>query len=145
LFAAGDHIHAVSLYRQIASGNDTLLASIARIHAGWAIADTASKKELETLLAPLTDSNNRWRGAALEILAYADVRSGNSARALKTYETLSADTSLPAPLRERAHIVADFLKAGGSKNYGTVPPPPSIAQRAGPIDIEPAAGGAPHK
>jgi hypothetical protein len=145
LYGEGNRDNAVSLYKQIAADSDPYLGAIARVHAGWALVETAPKAELQTLLAPLTDPNSRWRGAAREILGYADIRTGNDASALKTYESIAADSSLPGSLRERASIVATFLKAGGSKNYGTVPAPPSITKGAGPIDIVPAAGGTPHK
>jgi hypothetical protein len=145
LYGMGKNSDAISLYKQIAAGSDPYLGAVARIHAGWAMSETATIPELQTLVAPLTDPNSRFHGAALEILAYADMRIGNDAAALKTYQSLAADTKLPGALRARARIVATFLKAGGNKNYGSVPPPPDITKGTGPIDIVPATGGAPHK
>ena len=60
MLAAGLHDRAVELYKKIAADNNTLLADVARIRAGWAIADTAPKADLQTLLAPLTDPNSAW-------------------------------------------------------------------------------------
>lgn len=125
MLAAGMHDKAVDLYKAIASGTNPLLASVARIRAGWALADTAPKSELETLLAPLTDPTSAWRFMAREILAYADYRTGNTKAALAAYESLAKDAGAPNALRQRCGAMTVFLKAGGDENYGTVPPPPA--------------------
>jgi hypothetical protein len=127
LFAAGSQGAAVRLYQQIASSNDSYLSAVARLHAAWAISDGSSKSDVQSLLGPLTDPGNPWRQMAQEVLAYRDLRSGDAAAALKTYEELAADANAPASLRSRARALALFLKAGGDANYGTVPAPKPIA------------------
>jgi hypothetical protein len=123
LFAAGDHVAAIKLYEQIANGGDPYLGPIARLHAAWATVDGASKPELESLLAPLTDPSSPWRSMAQEVLAYEDLRMGNNAEALKAYQRLASDSNAPASLHTRATAMVRFLKGGGDINYGHVPQP----------------------
>ena len=53
LLAPGKTADAVALYKQIAAKEMRELGDVARIRAAWAMADTASKSDLQTLLAPL--------------------------------------------------------------------------------------------
>ena len=123
LFAAGSQGAAVRLYQQIATGSDPYLAAVARLHVAWAIVDGSSAAEVESLLAPLNDPGNPWHQLASEVLAYRDLRTGKTDTALKAYEGLEADVNAPSSLRTRAKAMVLFLKAGGDKNYGTVPQP----------------------
>lgn len=128
LFAANDHNAAIRLYRQIANQNDPYLSAVARLHAAWAIVDGASKSEVENLLAPLTDPTNAWHDLAQEVLAYADLRAGNSAAALKEYQQLAADPNASSSLKTRANAMVRFLNGGGAVTYGHVPQPTPTAQ-----------------
>jgi hypothetical protein len=121
--AAGNVADAISVYKQIIAGKDDMLGAIARIHAGWAIVDTASKSDVENLVSPLTASSSPWHAMAREILAYADYRTGDTQNALREYQDLLNDPNAPPQLRVRSEVMATFLKAGGDKNYGTVPEP----------------------
>jgi hypothetical protein len=58
---------------------------------------------------------------AREVIAYEDVRSGNTAKALRAYQQIAADPETPSSLKKRAEAMSRFLKAGGDANYGTVP------------------------
>jgi hypothetical protein len=152
MLTAGNTADALTIYKQIAAGKDEMLGAVARIHAGWAIADSASKSDVEAMVAPLTDPANPWHDLAREILAYADYRAGNNAAALKEYQAISNDTNATEQLRVRAKWMATFLQAGGAKNYGTVPPPPkpetpSPAQQnaASPAQPQAAPQGTPPK
>jgi hypothetical protein len=148
LFAANQHNAAISLYEQIAKQNDPYISAVARLHAAWTIVDGANKPEVETLLAPLTDPTSPWHDLAQEILAYADLRAGNTAAALKTYQQLSADPNAPSALQTRVKAMVRFLNGGGAITYGHVPQPPKTAQTnpllptpgnpAGPQSLKPA-------
>ena len=127
LLAAGNTDQAIALYKKIAAGDDPLLAAVARLREGWALVETTPRLQMETLLAPLTDPTSAWRYMAREILAYADYRAGKFAAAQKEYETLAAETKAPIGVRQRADAMMSFLKAGGDKDYGTVPPPKPAA------------------
>lgn len=122
LMASGNEKEAIALYKRIANGDDPLLAAVARIREAWAIVDKTPRLQMETLLAPLTDPTSPWRYMAREILAYSDYRTGKTAAAEKQFASLSADEKAPIGVRQRANAMATFLKAGGDKDYGTVPP-----------------------
>jgi hypothetical protein len=140
LYESGNHAEAIQIEKQIAAGNDPLLGAAARLHAAWSIVDTAPKAEVETLLAPLTDPASAWHYMAREILAYADVRAGDTDQAAKAFQSLAADPNSPSSLRARANAMATFLKAGGSANFGNMPQ--AIPMQA----LAPApAGGPPPK
>ncbi len=121
LMAAGNTKEAVALYKRVAAGDDPLLAAVARIREAWAIVDTTPRLQVETLLAPLTDPTSPWHYMAREILAYSDYRSGNTAAAEKQFVELAAEDKAPIGVRQRANAMATFLKAGGDKDFGSVP------------------------
>ncbi len=122
LLAAGNKSEGLSLYKTIAATNSPL-ASLARVRAAWAMADTAPKSELQTLLGPLTAPSSAWRFVAGEILAYADYHAGNLKAAQAEFEALAKNSDVPRTLRGRADAMATFIKGGGDKEYGTVPKP----------------------
>jgi hypothetical protein len=130
MMASGKTADALALYKKIAAGDNPLLGDVARIHQAWGVADTVSRADLEKLVAPLTDPASAWRYTAREILAYSDYRAGQTAKAAQEYASLAATQDLPTQLHERAMAMATFLKAGGDKNYGSVPQLPEDAAQA---------------
>src|SRR4029078_4039175 len=126
--ASGQRGDAIDLYKQIAKDDSGVIGAVARLRAGWAMADSASRKELADLLKPLDQPGNAWRPNAREVLAYADYRAMDSKSALAKYSELATGTESPEGLRNRAESMGSFLKNGGAVNYGTVPadavPPP---------------------
>jgi hypothetical protein len=122
LLAAGNRSEGLALYKSIAAGNSSL-APIARVRAAWAMADTAPKSELQSLLGPLTAPSSAWRFVAGEILAYADYHAGNLKAAGAAFESLAKNSDVPRTLRGRADAMATFIKGGGDKEYGSVPKP----------------------
>lgn len=130
MMASGKPADAIALYKKIVAGDNRLLGEVARVHEAWAIADTASHADLETLLAPLTEANSAWRYTALEILAYSDYRNGQTAKAAQEYASLAGIAELSPQLHERVAAMAAFLKSGGDKNYGSVPQLPDAAPPA---------------
>jgi len=121
MLASGQRPDAIALYKQIAKEDSGELGSVARLRAGWALADSASRGELVELLKPLDQPGNAWRPNAREVLAYADYRAMDTKSALAKYSQLALDPDSPQGLRSRAQAMAAFLKSGGSVNYGTVP------------------------
>jgi hypothetical protein len=116
----------------MAETNSSPLAAVARIRAAWATVDTAPRSEIETLLAPLTDQSSAWRFTAGEILAYADYRAGAYAQAQREFAAIAADKNASDTVRGRTKAMADFMNAGGDKNFGNVPKPalPAAADTA---------------
>lgn len=129
--AGGDRAKAVTLYQSLAAQDSGPIGSAARIRAAWALADIDSKADLQTLLAPLTDPNSAWRHMAREILAYSDYRAGQVKLAESEFRALANDAEAPEPLRRRAGAMASLMKAGGTANFGYVPPVEKPAAPAG--------------
>jgi hypothetical protein len=129
LMAAGNEKEAVALYQRIAAGDDPLLAAVARIRQAWAVVDKAPTAKMQTLLAPLTDPTSPWRFMAREILAYSNYRAGKTAMAEKEFARLATEDGAPSGVRQRANAMATFLKAGGDKDFGTVPILPEPAKQ----------------
>jgi hypothetical protein len=130
LLAAGRTPDAVKLYGEIASGGDEILAGVARIRLAWVNVDTTPRAQLQTDLAALSDPGSAWNPMAREILAYSDFRNGSTAQALAEYKRLATDKNAPAALHERAAAMANFLSAGGGRDYGTLPRPAPKAPAA---------------
>ena len=125
---------AVALYKDIANDDHGTVGAVARLRAGWLMADNAPRADLQTLLQPLLDPGSVWRQMAEEILAYSDYRAGKTLAATGEFAKLAADPAAPDALRNRARAFAAFIAGGGATNYGSVPPPAPPA---------PAAAGAP--
>jgi hypothetical protein len=130
LYSAGNRSDALALYKKIAENGSSPLAAVARIRAAWVTVDSAPKSEVEALLGPLTADNNSWRFMAKEILAYADYRAGALEQSQKEFAALAADKDAPDSLRGRARAMSEFVKAGGDRNFGNVPKPPSAPVEA---------------
>jgi hypothetical protein len=121
MLASGQRADAIELYKQIAKEDSGLVGSVARLRAGWALAENASRAELAELLKPLNQPGNAWRPNAREVLAYADYRAMDTKSALTKYSELALDPESTQGLRSRAQAMATFLKNGGAVNFGTVP------------------------
>lgn len=136
LFSEGQKGDAIRIYQQIANGGDPYLGAAARLHAAWAIVDSAPRSDVEALLSPLLDNSNGWHQMAREIIAYEDLRSGDKDAAVRAYRAIAADPEAPGALKTRADAMARFITAGGDANYGIVPEPkpagiPGSAKRGG--------------
>ena len=132
LLVTGDRNRAIALFESLGSDGDELIGSAARLRAAWAIVEFAPRPAVEKLVAPLIDPNSAWRFMAHEVLAYADYRIGDHAKAGREFEALSSDTNAPRQLRARANAMAALIHAGGERNFGSVPP--SAPQSASPAN-----------
>jgi hypothetical protein len=142
LLAAGQRLEAVAIYKSIAADDNGPIGSVALVRAGWALADNASRPDLEKLLAPLTDPTSPWRHVAGEILAYSDFHAGAFLKAQGEFQAIANDKDAPDSMRRRCAAMADFLK-GGTGNFGTVPPPEKPATPATPPGAAAANGASP--
>lgn len=123
LYAAGQHDAALSIYKDLAAANTDTLGAVARLRAGWAMADTMSRDQLADWLKPLNAPASAWRQMAQEILAYADFHAHDNRAALAKYAALAMDPQAPDALRARARAMGALLAEGGMKDFGTVPAP----------------------
>lgn len=143
LLAAGQRGEAVQIYKALATEDSGVIGKVALVRAGWALADTAPRFEIETLLAPLTDPTSPWRHSAHEILAYADYHSAHYDKAQAEFQAIADDKDAPESMRRRVAAMAAFLKNGGLMTYGTVPPPAAPATPATPGAATPPTGTPP--
>ena len=123
MLATGKRDQALALYGQLAQLKDSNLAGVARLRIAWAQAEYTPREQLEKTLAPLMAPDSPWRHAALEVLAYTDLRAGRREIAVQQYEKLAADTKAPQGVRDRSNAMAEFLKANPSVNAITPPQP----------------------
>lgn len=138
LLANGHRDEAIAIYKGVAADGGPI-GDVALIRAGWAMAETAPRAEVQTMLAPLTDPTSPWQYMAREILAYADFHAGQTSAAQQEYAALAADKGATQAIRTRADSMATFLKQGGFKDFGTVPKPvASAATPANPAAPAPA-------
>jgi len=130
LLQSGNRTEAVALYKDIANSDSGPIGAAARIKAAWALADSAQRNDLQTLLQPLLDSASVWKQMAQEILAYNDYRNGKLLIASGEFKKIATDSTAPDTLREHARAFVAFLAGGGAANAGTVPPPAPPSQGA---------------
>lgn len=119
---SGQRSEALMIFKSIATDDDGLIGSIARLRGGWILASDGPRADLDVLIAPLTDPGSPWRYSAREILAYADFHAGLNAKAQQEYQDLANDKGATEPMRRRSAAMAAFLKNGGLADYGKVPP-----------------------
>jgi hypothetical protein len=141
MLASGQRDNALALYKEIATEDKGGPGAVARLRQGWALADTSSRADLESLLTPLREPVGPWKQMADEILAYSDYHNNQMAKATAEFGTLANDTNAPPQLRVRAKAMSDYLKQGGGKDFGSVPPPAPIPT-PGTVAVPPAAGAA---
>jgi len=132
--ATDNRSEALAIYKSVADKDNSPLGNVARIRAAWIMVETSPKSDVEAWLAPLNVETNAWRFMAREILAYADYRAGALASAQTEYRQLADAKDAPNGIRGRANAMAIFIKAGGDKNFGTVPKPaaPALSQGMSP-------------
>ena len=141
LLASGQRDAALAIYKEIADEDKGGIGAVARLRQAWALADTSSRADLETMLAPLREPSGAWKQLADEVLAYSDYRNNQIAKAASEFDALANDNGTPQQLRVRARAMAAFLKQGGAKDFGTVPPPAPLPA-PGAVATPPAAGAA---
>ena len=141
MLAMGQKESAIALFKEIANEDKGGTGAVARLRAAWAMADTTPRADLENFLAPLRTPSSLWKQMADEILAYSDYHNNQMAKAADEFSALANDGNAPPQLRSRAQAMAAFLKQGGAKDFGTVPPPAPVPAPG--AVVPPPAAGAP--
>jgi hypothetical protein len=102
----------VKLYDGIAAdtGVDQTLRDLARVRAAAALADTAGFADIEARLKDFLTPDSAWRHMAREIMAAVQYRLKNYSGADKQVQEILADPATPAPLRQRATMMAELLQ-----------------------------------
>ncbi len=145
LYATGQLKSSVDLYRQIGNEDKGEIGNAARLRAAWIIAATASRKELEDLLAPLNVDGSAWKPMAQELLAFSDYRAAKVKAASDSFRALSENMQAPEGLRARARAMALFLESGAGSDVGTVPETlvPAPASLPGAVAVPPTPASQP--
>jgi hypothetical protein len=112
LIAQGKSQEAVTRFDAMAADAalDPALRDLARIRAGYALADTASPAELAARVASFDAAGNPWRHAAREIELAATWKAKDYANADRLVKTILADPETPQGLRQRATMLSDLLQ-----------------------------------
>jgi hypothetical protein len=108
---AGDTAKATGLYRAIAADETTppALRDLAKIRDVTLNYDTMKPADVIAQLSPLAQPGNPWFGSAGELVAMAQVETGNRAAAGKIFAQIAKDESQPETLRSRARQMAGLM------------------------------------
>jgi hypothetical protein len=111
LASQGKTEDAVKIYDAVAADTaaDPALRDLARIRAGYVLADTVAPDALLSRLGSLDREGNPWRHAAREIFGAAAFRVGDTSMADRYMNAIFADPETPAALRQRAQIMIQLL------------------------------------
>ena len=129
---------AVTIYKDLAAKDSGPLGAVARLRAAWLLADSASRSDLASLLAPINTDSSAFRQMAREVLAYSDYKAGKSKEATSEFDALANDSTAPEALKNRTRAFAAFLHEGGAANFGAVPPPVTVPAPGAPPGAPPA-------
>jgi hypothetical protein len=108
---SGDVPGAIALYDEIASDRavDQGFRDAATLLAARYTLDKGDPQTAIAKLQPLTAPTNAWRGLALELVALAELKSGDSAKAHADFDTLAKDVTVAQGVRQRAAEMAETL------------------------------------
>jgi hypothetical protein len=111
LAVEGKSDEAVALYDEVAAdtGADPAARDLARIRAGYLLADKLAPADLIKRLGALDNDESEWRGAAREIFALAAYRTGDYAMADRYANAILADGGVPMSQRQRAKLLVELL------------------------------------
>jgi hypothetical protein len=87
---------------------DPIYRDLATVLAGLYSVDQAKPEDTIQRMKPLI--TGPWRFTALEVTALAELKAGDKAGALKTFQGLADDLGAPASLRARATEIVNGLK-----------------------------------
>ena len=108
----GQTAQAVEAYDAVAndSGAPREFRELARVRAGYLLAETESPDDLQQRLAVLDRADSPWRNAVREILATAHYRTGNLVEADRLMNEVLGDPEAPQNMRQRAQMMVQLLE-----------------------------------
>ncbi|TQL16935.1 hypothetical protein FBY58_0487 [Zymomonas mobilis] len=105
----GDVKSATALYQTVlndpAAGD--ILHAVATLHLSAIEMDTVPPENVIKRLQPLVAPGSRWLGSAGEMQAAAYLKENKPEQAVKIYQRIASDTSVPEDIRERAKSLAN--------------------------------------
>ncbi len=137
---ANDTAGAVKLFDEAAAASpEPVLADSARLKAAFALLDTASFKDIQARLDPLTKPDRPYRVEAREALAFAKLMAGDTAGARGDFVVISISPDAQDGARNRAKAAMALIDSGSAKLVPAVakaalalPPPPQPAAAPAP-------------
>lgn len=117
LKGTADRAAAIADFRAIAADARAPreIRTLADVMAALNAVDGANREEVERGLAALSGADSQWRHLALEIMAAAAMRGGDTARARELYTRISTDQTASPGARSRA---AEMIQALGGPAPG---------------------------
>jgi hypothetical protein len=113
LLAEGGEVEdAVAAYDAVADDGSAAreFRDLARVRAGYLLAESASPDDLQERLATLERADSPWRNAVREIVASAQYRTGNLMEADRLMNEILADPEAPQSMRQRAQMMVQLLE-----------------------------------
>ena len=112
LVEQGQTAQAVDAYDAVAndSSGPREFRELARVRAGYLLAETESPDALRQRLAALDRPDGPWRNAVREILATANYRTGNLVEADRLMNEVLVDPEAPQNMRQRAQMMVQLLE-----------------------------------
>lgn len=129
---------AVKLFDEAAEvAPDAIVGDAARLKSAFQLLDTASLKELEGRLKPLTEEGRPYRVQAREALAFAKLNAGDLAGARGDFVLISQSLDAQQGAQARAQAAIGLIDSGSAKAVPSVvkaaqalPPPMTVAPGA---------------
>jgi hypothetical protein len=102
---------AVAAYDALAAdvSMDASLRDLARIRAGYLLADSLKPDELISRLGNFDKEGQVWRNAAREVFGLAAYRTGDYSMADRYMNAIFADQDTPQDMRQRAQMMIQLL------------------------------------
>jgi hypothetical protein len=112
LAEGGEVEDAVAAYDAVADDGSAAreFRDLARVRAGYLLAESASPDDLQERLATLERADSPWRNAVREIVASAHYRTGNLMEADRLMNEILADPEAPQSMRQRAQMMVQLLE-----------------------------------
>ena len=139
----GKTAQAVGYFDEAAKlSSDPVIGDLARLKSALALMDTASFKDIEARLTPLTGEKSPYRVNAKEALAFAKLQSGDLKGAREDFSVLAnlLDNNSEG-VRQRAQAAMQIIDSGSAKDLAAVvkasialpsPAAPSLAPQLAP-------------
>jgi hypothetical protein len=107
----GDVEKAVAAFDAFAADpkNDSAIANLARIRAGYLLVDTKTPDELLLRLGTLDKDGSAWRNEAREIFGLSAWRIKDYVMADRFMRAIYDDVKAPAAMRQRAQIMVQLI------------------------------------
>lgn len=111
LATKGDTDKSIAAYDAFAAdtSNDSALADLARIRAGYLLVDSQSPDQLLTRLGPFDNETSIWRNEAREIFGLSAWRVKDYAMANRYFGAIVIDPKAGAGLKQRAQMMLQLV------------------------------------